>query len=404
MKKLNLDKNKTYLLACSFGPDSMALLDKLLKENYKIVVCHVNYHKRDISNFEEESLRKYCLEHGTIFEVLDTTSLSVKGNFQAWARTIRYEFFKECYQKYNANGLFVAHQQDDAIETYILQKRRNNYVNYFGMQEESSFLGMKIIRPLLDETKKELEQYNKINNVPYSIDISNLSNNYQRNIIRHTIIEKLDKLQRNEYLKAIKKDNDNLSKIKCGSAKLVHNNHLLVKEAKLVNKDIFAYALFILLANNDIHSLSKKRIDSFISMFDSKKANIKIKLNSEVNYYQEYGKIYVLKNPKLYRYLLTKPGEYTFNEFSINLTYCKASIDEYPLTIRPMEKGDYYLIKEYRCLVSRLFIDWKMPLHLRKSWPLIVNKFNEVIYIPRYRENFVQKNDSLFKIYLDSLK
>ncbi len=403
MKKLYLDKSKTYLLACSFGPDSMALLDKLLKEKYKIVVCHVNYHKRDISNYEEESLRKYCLDHDTIFEVLDTTSLTVKGNFQAWAREIRYDFFKTCYQKYEANGLFVAHQQDDLIETYILQKKRNNYVNYFGMQEESIFLDMKIIRPLLDETKKELEEYNKINNVPYSIDVSNLSDDYHRNRIRHTIIEKLDKFKREEYLKAIEEDNDKLQKIKSESVKLIHDNHLLVEEVKLVNKDVFAYALFSLLSKVDIHSISKKRIDSFISMFNSKKANIKIRLNSDANYYQEYGKIYVLKNPNLYRYILAKPGEYTFKEFSINLVYSKASLDEYPLTIRGAKKGDYYLIKDYRCSVSRLFIDWKMPLHLRKTWPLIVNKFDEVIFIPRYRENYVQKEDSLFKIYLDSL-
>lgn len=139
MKKLNIDKNKTYLLACSYGPDSMALLDKLIKEHFKIVVCHVNYHKRDISDFEEESLRKYCLDHNILIEILDTSSLKVVGNFQAWARDVRYEFFNTCYKKYDAAGLFVAHQQDDLIETYILQKNRNNYVNYFGIQEEISF-------------------------------------------------------------------------------------------------------------------------------------------------------------------------------------------------------------------------------------------------------------------------
>lgn len=403
MKKLNLDKNKTYLLACSFGPDSMALLDKLLKEKYKIVVCHVNYHKRDISNFEEDSLKKYCSLHNVRFEVLDTTNLKIEGNFQAWARNIRYEFFKRCYQKYSASSLFVAHQQDDLIETYILQKNRNNYVSYFGIQEESNFLGMKIVRPLLDETKKELEEYNKINNVPYSIDVSNLSDDYRRNKIRHSVIEKLSVKEREAYLKDIKKDNENLLKIREKSQNLIHDNYLLVEELKCVDKDAFAYALFSLLNKVDIYSISKKRIDSFIRMFDSTKANIKVKLNNDVNYFQEYGKIYVLKNLIPYRYLISKVGEYSFKEFDVNLANIKQDNMDYPLTIRPADNLDRYSIKSYNCSVRRLFIDWKMPLHLRKMWPLIVDKFGEVIYIPRYREKYVQKEGSIFKIQLDSL-
>ncbi len=400
MRKLNIDKNKTYLLACSYGPDSMALLDKLIKEQIKIVVCHVNYHKRDISNFEEESLRKYCLNHNILIEVLDTSSLKVVGNFQAWARDTRYKFFNTCYQKYNASGLFVAHQQDDLIETYILQKNRNNYVNYFGIQEETTFLGMKIIRPLLDETKKDLEEYNKINNVPYSIDVSNLSDDYRRNKIRHTVIDSLTERERKNYLDNIKKDNEELEKIIRDSKNLVHGNHLLCKEIKNVNQIVFAYALFILLNKVNIYSISKRRIATFYSMLDSNKANIKVKLNREVNYYQEYGKIYVLKNPKMYRYQINEEGHYSFDEFSINLFNLNAKKEDYPLLIRPFEKGDKYLIKNNLCSVRRLFIDWKMPLHLRKVWPLIVNRFGKVIYIPRYRENFVQKETSVFEIHL----
>ena len=43
----NYDKDKTYILACSFGPDSMALFHMLLKDGYKFVVCHINYNTRD---------------------------------------------------------------------------------------------------------------------------------------------------------------------------------------------------------------------------------------------------------------------------------------------------------------------------------------------------------------------
>ena len=47
---LNIDKKKKYLLACSDGPDSMALFKMLLLEGYQFSVAHVNYHLRQESD------------------------------------------------------------------------------------------------------------------------------------------------------------------------------------------------------------------------------------------------------------------------------------------------------------------------------------------------------------------
>ena len=60
---LNLDKNKRYLLACSFGPDSMALFSMLLKENISFDVALVNYHLREESDNEDSSLSLFCRQH-----------------------------------------------------------------------------------------------------------------------------------------------------------------------------------------------------------------------------------------------------------------------------------------------------------------------------------------------------
>ena len=68
---LNLDKNKKYLLACSYGPDSMALFSMLLKEVYKFEVAHVNYHFRKESDQEEKELREYCSKYNINIHLLD---------------------------------------------------------------------------------------------------------------------------------------------------------------------------------------------------------------------------------------------------------------------------------------------------------------------------------------------
>lgn len=401
--KFDIDKTKTYLLACSFGPDSMALLHMLLNEHVNFVVCHVNYHHRDIADFEEKSLREYCHKNNLIIEVCDARKVPQQGNFQAWARDVRYKFFKDCYQKYNASGLFVAHHQDDEIETYLLQKKRNNYVSCYGMNETSFMDKMVIYRPLLNKIKQELLNYVIKNNVPYSIDVTNLQDEYSRNKIRHSIIEKMSTTQREQYLNDIKKDNERLKAIKKESLKLIHNGCILVSKAKDVSKDIFAYALFELVKPCGITSISSKRIDEFIKMFASNKSNIKVKLNDDTFYYQEYRKISVKCSPKKYRYILDKPGIYSFDEFDIDFSDASdrnISEDDYPLIVRTMNKSDSYIVANYSCKVQRLFIDWKMPMHLRELWPLIESKDGKIIYIPRYREKYVDNHHSKFVIKL----
>ena len=63
-KSINLNlvkyKAKPYILGCSFGPDSMALLNMLIEQEYDVVVAFVNYHKREESKYEEKSLKEFC--------------------------------------------------------------------------------------------------------------------------------------------------------------------------------------------------------------------------------------------------------------------------------------------------------------------------------------------------------
>ena len=125
------DPKSKYVVAVSFGPDSMALLNMLILEKVDVVVAHVNYHRRPESNYEEESLRKFSEQYKIPIEVLDTNGLTPDKNFQSWARKIRYDFFKKVADKYSANGVLVAHQEDDVIETYIMQKQRGNLVKNF---------------------------------------------------------------------------------------------------------------------------------------------------------------------------------------------------------------------------------------------------------------------------------
>ncbi|MFA5481395.1 MAG: hypothetical protein WC282_03335, partial [Bacilli bacterium] len=65
---------------------------------------------------------------------------------------------------------------------------------------------------------------------------------------------------------------------------------------------------------------------------------------------------------------------------------------------RTFAPKDRYRVGDYETEVRRLYIDWKMPMRIRLSWPVVVNKDGIIIYIPRYRKKFAETNKSKFII------
>ena len=393
----SLSKKAKYIVACSYGPDSMALLNMLIEEKYNIVVAHVNYHKRDVSNFEEESLRKFCSNKNIEIEVLDTSGLICDKNFQEWARDIRYEFFKKVADKYNAQAVLVAHQQDDLIETFLMQKERGGIVKYWGIAEENTIKGVKIIRPLLDHSKQDLLDYDVQNNVPYSIDESNLKDDYLRNQIRHTIVEKLSKEDRQIIISQIQDLNTKTTRGFKASWK--------VDEFLKLSYEDIVFSISSFLDKYDLHKdLSKSFVDEIKKAISSKKAFVEIALVNNVVLTKDYENVLLLNKFKFSEYCFEiQPSTLLDNElftiyFDKNNLDRNVSLDDFPLTIKPVKKNETIKVSNYEAEVRRLFIDWKLPHYLRDKWPGIYNKDGKLIYIPRYREEFVDNHSSKFVI------
>lgn len=389
---LNLDNKNKYVIACSFGPDSMALLDMAIKDKLSIIVAHVNYHKRDVSNDEEAALRKYCKERNIPIEVLDTSSLKCEKNFQGWAREVRYNFFKEVLEKYNARAVLVAHQQDDLIETYIMQKNRSNIVKYQGIAGKTNIFGVDIIRPLLMKTKQELIDYDNENKVPFSIDESNLTNNYTRNKIRHEIVEKLTPEERTKILLEINEFK---------SEALIKDTTISVNDFNLLSDKQLTFWISGFIDQKLEHKdISKSFLNEIRKAVNSNKTYVVISLGDYLVLTKDYNKVFLIdKKDKIsYCYSIEKDTVIEDELFLINFKNGQSerniSNKDYPLTIKPVSKNEFISIKDYECEVRRLFIDWKMPHHLRDCWPGIYNSKGKLIYIPRYREKFVDNHNS----------
>ena len=388
---LNLDKNKHYLLACSFGPDSMALFDMLVKEGYRFTVAHVNYHLRAEANEEESKLRDYCFEHNIGIYVKSVTEDLGESNLEKKCRDIRYNFFIDVVKSNHFDALLVAHQEDDLIETYLMQKQRKNLVNYFGIKEISYFTDVEIIRPLLKYRKGELMMYCKMFNVPYAIDKTNLEDHFLRNQIRHQVVEKMSNEERKKVLEEIDKENEELHRILDVVAKIKSNK---IEEYNRLNDIEFLYAIVALGRKiKDDFIISKEQGAELRKVMLSDKPNISLDVDG-LRFVKEYDSISIKEDEDAvdYSFVLNEPGvldtEYFHIDFTKDSSDRNVSLPDYPITIRNAKNDDIIEILNYSKELRRMFIDWKMPASLRKRWPVILNKDGKIIYVPRYLKDF----------------
>lgn len=400
---LELSNENHYLLACSGGPDSMALFHMLLKDKIHFEVAFVNYHKRKESIIEEESVRNYCNEHNIVFHLLDTTGLICEGNFQSWARLIRYDFFADIINKRNLDEVLVAHQKDDLIETYIFQKNRKGIYSCYGINKVSNYKNIIIRRPLLKYRKKELEIYCINNNVPYFIDSSNLKDDYSRNVIRHTIVEKMDEKEIDAIIEEINNVNqyeENINKI--SNEYIKKSNKYIIDEFKLFPMDIQERIVFCLV-NKYKNKLSKRETNSIVDFITSSNPSGIKTINNEVSLIKNYGVFYLSLNKQKYNYYIENPMIIENDIFFFDLINGEKTFfikeGAYPLTISVAKKDEKVKIGKIEKKVNRLFIDEKIDIDLRTVWPCIKDCNGKIIYFPRRKEEKVN-NSIVFKIKL----
>lgn len=387
--QMELETGRTYIIGVSGGPDSMALLSLCVKHNLSVIVAHVNYHKRETSNRDEQIVRDFCNQHQIIMEVLEPI-MEKKENFQMWARNVRYAFYQALYETYQASGILLAHHQDDVLETFLMQKERGSFVNYYGIREERDWKGMKILRPLLMYSKEELLQYVIEQKIPYGIDESNLEDHYRRNQIRHQMVEVASVEQRNQWLLEIAECNLRQETYLLALDAFVGGIECLEnyqKETLKVRMD----GLRRYLENHNIEGAYHYR-DAYMMELDRMYLSGKnhlIALDEEMILDISYGRLSVHKRMPVYEYVMNSLVEMNTEEFKVSLTdgpsTCAVFVkkEDFPLTIRCPKDGDEIQMRFGKKKVSRWFIDRKVPLWQRLRWPIVENCKKEVILVPQ---------------------
>ena len=398
IKNNNLISQNKLLLAFSYGIDSRALLNVLLKLDYEVVILHVNHKVRLESELEEEETLKLAKKYNLKCYIKHLEKKD--SNFEDYARRERYNFFKEVSKVENTNILLTAHHKDDNLETILMRLLTgSNIYGYAGIHNIVNRNDLIIVRPLLCVSKNEIREYQKEMNFKYFEDSTNNENVHLRNKIRNSVIPLLKEENSAILDKAIDYSNqlnEAFNYIRSSSiAYLEKNNYQIDNDTFNAQPDALRHDILCLLLEHFKISRNQNLIYKLDSIIRSNKPQSSLKLNKDYIFYKRYNKTFVKKEETKKIQIETKLNfldnitfnNYNFyfskekplnNEFYIKLCYNNL---EFPLTIRTRENGDFIELSKGKKKIKDLFIDKKIDIEIRNSIPLVLNK-NDIIWIP----------------------
>jgi len=235
------------VVAVSGGPDSVALLDMLIrivqtdyKSEIKLHVAHLNHQLRGQESTEDAEFVCALAERLNLTCSVDARDVrsaarSRKRGIEETAREIRYNFLIDVARRFRADRIATGHTMSDQAETFLMRLARGtglrglasmravSDVPVFPPEEErecesarvrecekpdsqivvsfSPFLPfpyssvpLRLIRPLLGITREEVEEYCRECSLDYRTDSSNLEMDYARNRVRHRLLPAIREL------------------------------------------------------------------------------------------------------------------------------------------------------------------------------------------------------------------
>lgn len=200
---------KRVIVALSGGADSVALLLVLRDLGFSLLAAHCNYHLRgDESNRDAESVKALCNRLGVDLEVRDFT-VEPKGgeSVEMACRRLRYDWFEQLRQNGQGSVIAVAHNMNDNVETLLLNLLRGTGIA--GMRAMLPRNASGIIRPMLEVSRAEIEEYLASKGQSYVVDSTNLTNLYRRNCLRNDVLPRIAE-HFPDYLQRITGSIDNL--------------------------------------------------------------------------------------------------------------------------------------------------------------------------------------------------
>jgi len=391
--------------------DSVVMAHLLKSAGFNFGIAHCNFQLRgDESLSDQEFCNNLAGQlrvpfHTTSFDTLKHVE-DQKISTQMAARELRYQWFEQVRQQSGYTVITLAHHQNDAIETILLNLTRGTGIaGLHGILPKNGTL----VRPLLFLNRNEIQNIVDENHLTYVEDSSNSSVKYARNKIRLEVVPKLKEL--NPALEHTFENN------------LAHFRDLelfLEQQVAGLKKELFIpignelhisldgikklepkrLLLFKLLQE---YGFNESTIDDLISALDKHSGKV-----FELPGYRlllDRGKLILTKQnqqPDTETMIGINDHEVNYGNYKLTVLHddspliikdnpMAVSIDTgllvYPLTLRSWQQGDHFYPLGMKATkkLSDFFIDQKVPLHEKKEIPLLVNGNDDIIWIGGYR-------------------
>lgn len=423
---INLAEDK-YLLAVSGGIDSMVLFDLFIKNNINFSVASCNFQLRgEDSDNDLKFVENICIKnsinlYSTVLDV-DKFSTMRKISTQMAARELRYDFFKKILEKHKYSYIVTAHHLDDNIETIIFNFiKSTGYKGLVGIP----FNKNKILRPLINISKEEIEDYAVSNNISWRLDKSNNSNKYSRNKIRNEVIPLLKEINPSlgksltESLKRIQKlSHDIKTRIDLFIQKFVDFKDDYINIKKDFIHDIEKYEILLFDFFQD-YGFNYSQIENIIKSLKAKNQKKFISLNYELII--ERKSIFIITKDFLVKtryeskkienialpFFNLSVKKYKKSLFTLNKSNNNAQLDfdkiTYPICIRNYKKGEKFLPLGMRKnkKISDFLSDKKINYIIKLRQCVITDSTDSVLWVVGHQISNKFKVDSETKNILE---
>ncbi len=189
-KKINYHKKKSFLIAVSGGPDSLALTALGKSYSYtnkcKIYYVLVDHNIRKNSSQEALAVKKLLKKYQIHLNILKNKK-SITRNVQSEAREIRYNLLVNFCKKKKIKTILTAHNLEDQVETFFIRLSRGSGLHGLSSMKQVNKINgnINIMRPLLDFKKIHLIKISKTIFGKYYKDPTNTDTKYLRTRVRN---------------------------------------------------------------------------------------------------------------------------------------------------------------------------------------------------------------------------
>lgn len=394
------------IVAVSGGVDSVALLHLLhnLAGTYgwDISIAHYNHGVREDATKDALLVGELAEDYGYPFYL---GKYEYNDRSEAALRKARYGFLEEIRRDTGSDYIVTAHHNNDLLETTVFNTIRG--ADREGMVSLKPKRG-NIIRPLLNFSKPEIIVFANLQNLPYNEDSTNSDTSYSRNLVRnvlmphgsvqfknfhHNMNRRLSKLS-----ELNKKINVGLSRLAETVVLMENKNSIQIDLAQfndlpeLVRPNLI---VFLVKRLSPAHALSRSNVTKIDGFLRGSRPGSRMQLPGGLHLINTYDTFVITSKPEEFNlkgddrlHILSTEKPFKNDLFRLSISPQSDSAVRVPvqkLYVRYRQAGDRVQpvgMKGSKKLQD-VFVDAKVPRHLRDYWPVVVSSSNEIVWVPQ---------------------